>query len=38
MERLIYWIKRAFRNQKNCSKCCVICKYYETCKEDNSAM
>lgn len=35
MVKLIYWIKKNIRKDKQCSKCCMVCEYYEICKEDN---
>lgn len=36
MSRWVYWIKKSFNwNWRYCSKFCVICKYYETCKNDD---
>ena len=34
MERVWYWLKKSIRYRKICSKCCMTCKYYETCKND----
>lgn len=35
MKKVIYWIKKSINGNKNCKSCCVVCKYYEICKEDN---
>lgn len=36
MERLLYWIRKSLNmNWKYCSKFCITCQYYETCKNDN---
>jgi len=29
-ERLLHWL----RSGKNCRSCCVLCEFYQTCKED----
>ena len=34
MERFFYWIRKTIRSNKYCSKCCMTCKYFETCKRD----
>ena len=36
MQRFVYWIKKSLKmNWKYCSKFCVTCKFYETCKNDD---
>lgn len=34
MERFFYWLRKTIRSNKYCNKCCMVCKYYETCKND----
>ena len=34
MEKLIYYIKKTFRKNKQCKGCCVVCKYYDVCKSE----
>ncbi len=35
MKRFIYWLKKTIKRDKNCGGCCLSCRYYETCREDN---
>lgn len=36
MERVVYWIKKTLNwKWRYCSKFCVTCKYFETCKNDD---
>lgn len=36
MERLLYWIRKSLNmNWKYCSKFCITCQYYDTCKNDD---
>jgi len=35
MSRLIYWIFNSLINRKNCGRCCLNCKYYDTCRKDS---
>ena len=34
MSRFWYWVVKTIRSNKYCSKCCLICEYYEECKRD----
>ena len=34
MEKFLYWVRKTIRSNRYCSKWCVTCKYYETCKND----
>jgi len=33
--RLLYWIRKSFNKTSDCSKCCLLCKYYHKCKEES---
>lgn len=33
IKRFIYWLTHP--HKKTCKHCCVWCKYYERCKNDN---
>ena len=30
LKRLMYWL----RGNKKCKSCCLLCKYYDQCRED----
>ena len=34
--RLWYWIRKTVLHAKECSKCCIMCDYYEVCKNDGT--
>ena len=34
--KLWYWIRKTVLHVKECSKCCIVCKYYEICKNDGT--
>ena len=34
--RLWYWIRKTVLHAKECSKCCIMCEYYEVCKNDGT--
>lgn len=35
MEKVIYWLKKTLNKDKQCNGCCMVCKHYGICKEDN---
>lgn len=34
MEKLIYWLKKTIKRDKQCRHFCTLCTYYGTCKSD----
>lgn len=34
MKKLLFWIRKGIRRDRNCSGCCVTCEYFKICSED----
>ena len=36
MARLWYWIRKTVLHAKECRGCCIMCEYYEVCRNDGT--
>ena len=34
--RLWYWIRKTVLHAKECRGCCIMCEYYEVCRNDGT--
>ena len=34
--RLWYWIRKTVLHARECNRCCIVCEYYEVCRNDGT--